>query len=89
MNELLLIATIHILGAASPGPDLALVLKNSLESGRKAGIYSALGIALGIAVHVSYSVLGLAVLISKSILLFNIIKLIGAAYLIYIGSKRS
>ncbi len=87
MQELLLIAGIHLLGVSSPGPDLALVLKNSLSNGRTIGIFTALGIALGISVHIIYSMLGLAVVISKSIVLFNIIKLLGAAYLIWIGFK--
>lgn len=87
MKELILVATIHLLAVASPGPDFALVMKNSLSAGRRAGVYSAFGIALGIGVHVLYSIIGLAVVISQSIMLYNAIKLVGAAYLIYIGIK--
>lgn len=87
MEELLLVASIHLLAVASPGPDFALVLKNALVSGRKAGVYSAIGIGLGILVHVIYSLAGVAALISQSIVLFSLVKYIGAVYLIYIGAK--
>jgi len=87
MQELLIVAGAHLLAVSSPGPDFALVLKNSLSNGRSVGIYTAFGIALGILVHVFYSIVGLAVVISQSIVLFNAIKLVGAAYLIWIGIK--
>lgn len=50
-------------------------------------MYSAIGLGLGILVHVTYSLIGIGLLISKSIILFNILKFIGAGYLIYIGYK--
>jgi threonine/homoserine/homoserine lactone efflux protein len=50
-------------------------------------VYTALGLALGIAVHVTYSLLGIALIISKSIVIFSTIKYLGAGYLIYIGIK--
>jgi RhtB (resistance to homoserine/threonine) family protein len=87
MNELLIVAGAHLLAVMSPGPDLALILKLSLVNNRKTAIYASAGIALGIAVHVTYSLLGIALIISQSILVFNIIKLLGAAYLIWIGIK--
>ncbi len=81
------VALIHILAAISPGPDFLLTIKNSLSHSRKAGIYTAIGVGLGICVHIVYSLAGLAIIISKSILLFNTIKLLGAGYLIYLGIK--
>lgn len=75
------------LAAISPGPDFAIVVKNSLQYNRKAGIFTALGVSTSLLIHSSYCILGLAIIISKSLLLFNIIKYIGAAYLIYIGIK--
>lgn len=54
---------------------------------RRTGIYTAIGLGLGILVHVTYSLLGIGLLIAQSVLLFNIIKFLGAAYLIYIGYK--
>lgn len=71
----------------SPGPDFAMVSRNSLVYSRKTGIYSAIGLGLGILVHVTYSLVGIGLIISKSIVLFSAIKLLGAGYLIYIGYK--
>ncbi len=81
------VALIHLLAVMSPGPDFVLISKNALTYSRRTGIYSALGLGLGILVHVTYSLLGIGLLISQSVLLFSIIKLLGAGYLIYIGIK--
>jgi RhtB (resistance to homoserine/threonine) family protein len=90
MENLTLLASIcaiHTLALISPGPDFILALKNSITYSRKTGIYTAIGFALGIATHLLYCITGLAFLISQSIIIFNIIKYLGAAYLIYIGFK--
>lgn len=87
MKELLLVSGIHWLAVMSPGPDFAMVMRNSLVYSRRTGILAALGLGLGILLHVTYSLLGIGLLISKSILLFNTVKLLGAGYLIYIGLK--
>jgi len=79
------VALIHLLAVISPGPDFFMALKNSMTYSRKTGIYTAIGFGLGIAVHIFYSLAGLALLISKSILIFNLIKYLGVAYLLYIG----
>ena len=83
----LTVALAHFLAVISPGPDFVMITRNSLIYSRRTGIYSAIGLGLGILVHVTYSLVGIGLLISKSILLFNTIKLLGAAYLIYIGYK--
>jgi len=62
-----------------------MISRNTLLYSRKTGIYSAVGLGLGIAVHITYSLFGIAVLIAQSVVLFSIIKYVGAAYLIYIG----
>lgn len=64
-----------------------MIMRNSLLYTRKNAIFSAAGLGLGIAVHVTYCLLGIALIISRSILIFSIIKYIGAAYLIWIGYK--
>ncbi len=87
LPEFLAIASLHLLAVMSPGPDFVLISKNSLVYSRKTGIYTALGLALGIAVHVTYSLLGIALIISKSIVIFSTIKFLGAGYLVYIGIK--
>ena len=87
LAQFITIALVHLLAVVSPGPDFAMVTRNSIIYSRKVGMYTAIGIAVGIMVHVSYSLLGIGFLIAKSIVLFNIIKFIGAGYLIYIGLK--
>jgi threonine/homoserine/homoserine lactone efflux protein len=87
LTEFLTVAFIHFLGVMSPGPDFAMISRNSLVYSRRTGIYSAFGLALGILVHVTYSLIGIGLIISKSIIIFSTIKLLGASYLIYIGYK--
>lgn len=87
LAQLLTVAVVHLFAVMSPGPDFAVVTRNSLIYSRKIGIYTSVGIALGIMVHVAYSLLGIGFLIAKSIVLFNVIKFVGAGYLIYIGYK--
>jgi len=77
----------HALAVISPGPDFIVAVKNSLAYSRKTGLWTAIGIGLGIMVHVTYCIAGIAFIISQSIILFSVIKLLGAGYLIYIGSK--
>lgn len=87
MREFLLVAGIHLLAVMSPGPDFAMVLRNSVLYSRRVGVWAALGLACGIMLHITYSLLGVGLIISQSIVLFNSIKLLGAAYLIYVGFK--
>jgi len=77
--------TATFIAMVSPGPDFLITMRNALGVGRASGIATAIGIGVAIAVHVAYSVFGLALIISQSIILFNIIKYLGAAYLIYCG----
>ncbi|MED1567417.1 LysE family translocator [Bacillus paramycoides] len=78
---------IGILAALSPGPDFVIVMKNSLGIGRKYGIATALGIASALIVHVAYTVLGFTIILEKWPVVFNIIKLLGAIYLLWLGWK--
>ena len=87
MTAFLTIALIHLLAVMSPGPDFALCTRNSLIYSRRTGIFTAIGFALGILVHVSYCLLGIGLIIARSILLFNMIKCLGAGYLLFIGCK--
>lgn len=75
---------IHALAVMSPGPDFIMAVKNSLTYSRKTGMRTAVGFGLWISVHILYCVLWLALLISQSILLFQVIKLLGAGYLMWI-----
>jgi hypothetical protein len=85
MTELIAVVTITLLAVISPGPDFAMVSRNSLLLSRRAGIFTACGIGAGVLIHVSYTLIGVGVLIQQSPWLFNLLKGIGAAYLIYLG----
>ena len=71
----------------TPGNDTMYILARSISSGRKAGILSALGISLGCIVHTILASLGLSVILAKSALVFDIVKYLGTAYLIYLGIR--
>ncbi|MBD1997409.1 LysE family transporter [Leptolyngbya sp. FACHB-541] len=83
----LTVLAIGCLAVMAPGPNLAMTLRNSLSYSRQSGIYTAVGLAAGNCVHVTYCLVGIGVIISESILLFSAIKWLGAAYLIYVGIK--
>ncbi len=84
-SNFMLIAAIGVLGAVSPGPDFVVVMRNSLMYSRRAGIYTSIGVSLGVLVHIAYITFGLGVVIVQSAFLYNAIKYCGAAYLIYLG----
>ncbi|MFJ7728589.1 LysE family translocator [Neobacillus sp. NPDC097160] len=69
----------------TPGTDTMYILGRSISQGRKAGIYSAMGITLGGLVHTLLAAFGLSIILTKSVLLFMIIKILGAVYLVYLG----
>jgi len=69
----------------TPGNDMLFVMVRSTSQGSKAGIISSLGIMAGCMVHMIAAVAGLSAIIAKSATAFDIIKYIGAAYLIYLG----
>lgn len=85
--EFLTVALIHLLAVASPGPDFAVVVRESVTHGRRAGTWTAFGVGTAIFLHVGYSLLGIGLIVSQSIMLFNALKWLAAAYLIYIGFK--
>ncbi|AXI61600.1 amino acid transporter [Pseudomonas kribbensis] len=87
MNEWIVVITITLLACISPGPDFALVSRNGLLLSRRAGVLTAMGIGLGVLVHVGYTLLGLGLVLQQSPWLFNALKLAGAAYLVYLGIK--
>ncbi|MEK7618406.1 MAG: LysE family transporter [Patescibacteria group bacterium] len=87
LNEFLIVAGVHFLAVMSPGPDFVLTVRNALVYSRRSGLFTALGLSLGMVVHIAYCLLGIGLLISKSIVLFSVIKLFGAGYLIFLGVK--
>ena len=71
----------------TPGNDTIFILSKSLAGGKKAGYMSALGIGTGSLLHTTFAAFGLSIIIARSILVFNIIKYAGAAYLLYLGYR--
>jgi threonine/homoserine/homoserine lactone efflux protein len=78
---------ICIMGALSPGPSLALVIKNTLAGGTPQGYATAISHGLGVALYAAITATGIAVIIVKSPLIFSIIQYAGAAFLLYLGIK--
>lgn len=71
----------------TPGPDTAVVIRNTLVGGRRGGVFTALGVAIGQAVWALAASVGLAALIVASEPAFVAIKLVGAAYLVFLGAQ--
>lgn len=85
LSSLLAVSLVSILAAVSPGPDFFIVLRNSLSYSRKCGFFTTFGIAAALVIHLSYTLIGIGVLIAESDFLYHLIKYAGAAYLFYIG----
>ncbi len=83
--ELLGVAGLTVLIMISPGPDLALVARNTVVGGKSAGGWTSAGVLTGNLIHITYCLLGIGWLIATSIVAFTILKLAGGAYLIFLG----
>lgn len=73
--------------AITPGPGIFYVMTRTLKGGKPEGLASALGTAVGGMGHVVAAALGLSVILTTSVVAFNLVKYVGAAYLIYLGIK--
>lgn len=85
LASFLAIASIHIAAVMSPGPDVALTIRNSLLHSRKVGLAGALGTTTGIFIHLTYTVFGIGYLVVNMPWLMNTIRIAGAFYLLYLG----
>ena len=83
--EFFTIAIAHLFAVASPGPDFAVVIRQNVRGGTRSGVWTSLGVGCAILLHVSYCLLGVALLLSQSPALFNVMKLLAAGYLFYLG----
>lgn len=87
LSEYLTLMAVFALAAVVPGPDFAMVVRQSVVHGRRAGVLTAGGIGLALLCHASYTLAGLGVLVAHSLTAFTVIKWAGAAYLAYVGVK--
>jgi len=72
----------------SPGIDTIFILNKSIAQGKKWGIYSTLGITTGVLVHTTFAAFGLSLILAQSAMAFNVVKYLGAIYLIYLGITK-
>jgi len=85
LDQVLIVSGITILIMLSPGPDMAIVTRNTILGGKGAGLTTSLGVLTGNLVHIGYCVVGIGMLISRSIVAFSVLRYAGAAYLVYLG----
>lgn len=85
IEQFFLIAIVHLLAVASPGSDFAIILKQSIRYDRRTEIYTSFGIATGILLHVTYSLVGIGLLIASDERLFTALKYLAASYFCYIA----
>ena len=87
MNNLFWVqfAAICLIGAMSPGPSMALIIRNSIKYGRISGILFSLGHAIGIGIYATVSVLGLQFILINNLFLFNAIEFCGSVFLLILG----
>ncbi|WP_035275393.1 LysE family translocator [Desulfogranum japonicum] len=87
LSQFLTIVVVHLLAVASPGPDFTIIVRQSIIHGKTTALWTSLGVGCGILIHVCYSLLGIGIIVSQSIIAFTVLKIIGACYLTYIGVK--
>jgi RhtB (resistance to homoserine/threonine) family protein len=81
------VAIAHLLAVASPGPDFAIVVKQSLNHGRRIAVWTSIGVGVAILLHVTYSLLGIGLLIKSSAFWFAVVKYAGAGYITWLGIR--
>ncbi len=77
--------TVCVAGAMSPGPSLALIIRNSITVSRFAGFMTAIGHGLGMGVYAVFAVTGLSIILTANELLFQLIQIIGILFLLFLG----
>jgi len=87
-TNLLLFVTASLALLLVPGPAVLYIMTRSIDQGRRAGLISVAGIHSATFVHILAAALGLSAILLSSALAFDIVKYIGAAYLIYLGVKK-
>lgn len=86
-HHLLLFIGAGLLLNLTPGPDVFFILTHAMRQGARAGMVAALGIMAGCCVHVGAATVGISALVAASAAAFNVLKWLGAAYLVYLGAR--
>jgi threonine/homoserine/homoserine lactone efflux protein len=87
-STLLVFSMAALILLVTPGPAVLYIVARSIDQGRAAGVVSVLGIGLGTMFHVVAATLGISALLVSSALAFNLVKYLGAGYLIYLGIRK-
>ena len=85
VHELVAFAAVAVVLILTPGPDMALVTRNTVAYGRRAGLETSAGVCAGVLVHGCAAALGLSAILRTSATAFTVVKIAGAAYLVYLG----
>jgi RhtB (resistance to homoserine/threonine) family protein len=83
----LLFTGVQIAATMSPGPAFAMTVRSALAHDRRAGLFTALGLGLGVGAHVVFVLCGITVILARSEIIFTLVKYAGAAYLVFAGIK--
>jgi threonine/homoserine/homoserine lactone efflux protein len=83
--EFITIALAHLVAVASPGPDFAIVMKHSIQYGRRIALVTSIGVGTAILLHVVYALAGLGLIINSTPWLYDALIVIASAFLLYIG----
>lgn len=86
-SQILAFTGIAAILTLTPGADTMLVMRNVLARGQRAGILTTVGICSGLFFHATLSALGLSLILVRSAAVFEIVKIIGACYLIFLGGQ--
>ena len=85
MNEFLTVVIMHMFAVMSPGPDFALITRQSIRYGREIAIWTSAGIGTGILFHCSLAISGILILIASNDFFISLLKIICSSYLLYLG----
>ncbi|MDP4537447.1 LysE family translocator [Alkalimonas collagenimarina] len=86
-SEFFLIMVVHFMAVASPGPDFAIVLRYAVRYGKRAALSASIGIGLAILLHVTYSLVGIGLLIKTTPWLYMAFSVVAALYLVFLGMQ--
>ncbi|WP_454684111.1 LysE family translocator [Ancylobacter moscoviensis] len=87
LSEFAALMAVFAVVIVAPGADFALVVRQSVVHGRRAALVTSFGIGASLLFHISYTLLGIGLIVSQSLALFALIKWLGVAYLVYLGVK--